>query len=58
MKKSYITPQLLITEVRCASLIAESIDKYDAGADEGVVLIKGESTSPSRYNVWDDDWSN
>ena len=57
MKKTYIIPQLHVMQISCESLIAESFTKNASGADEGVVLVKGESSSRSNYNVWDDDWS-
>lgn len=60
MKKKYIIPQLQLIHINCETLIAESLGKYSqGGADEGVVLVKGDnsSSSSSRYNVWDDDWS-
>lgn len=57
MKKKYIIPQLHITEVRCETLFAAS--KFDVDTETTVEqqYVKGESSSRSRYNVWDDDWS-
>ena len=57
MKKKYIIPQLHITEVRCETLFATS--KFDVNTTQSVDVqyVKGESSSRSRYNVWDDDWS-
>ena len=57
MKKKYIIPQLHITEVRCETLFAASKFDVDASNSVDVQYVKGESSSPSRYNVWDDDWS-
>lgn len=57
MKKTYIKPQLLVMQISCESLIAESFTKNATGADADVVLVKGESSSRSNYSVWDDDWS-
>lgn len=57
MKKTYIIPQLHIMHISCENLIAESFTKNATGADECVVLVKGESSSRSNYSVWDDDWS-
>jgi hypothetical protein len=58
MKKSYITPQILITEMRCKQLFATSQLDVDTTNTVDIQYVKGESSSPSRYNVWDDDWSN
>ncbi len=59
MKKKYIIPQLHITEVRCETLFAASKFDVDTSTENsvGVQYVKGESSSSSRYNVWDDDWS-
>ena len=52
-------PALKTQWLGCETLIAESLDKYTSGADEGVVLVKEDrATGGSSYNVWDDDWSN
>ena len=58
MKKTYIIPALYITRIRVESMIAESyaINDNSVSVDRGG-FVKGESSSPSRYNVWDDDWS-
>jgi len=57
MKKKYIIPQLHITDVRCETLFA--VSKLDVNTTQSVdeQYVKGESSSSSRYNVWDDDWS-
>jgi len=59
MKKKYIIPQLQLIHINCETLIAESLGKYSTGATPDEVLVKGDnsSSSSSRYNVWDDDWS-
>lgn len=59
MKKTYITPETLLTQLSHGSIIAasEQIDLYqDGGSDQ---LVKGNQTAPSNstYNVWNDDWS-
>lgn len=62
MKKKYIIPTLLLTEIHTERLIAESINEYTSGSD-GSVLVKGDRSadhsrgSRSDYNVWNDDWS-
>lgn len=57
MKKKYIIPQLHITEVRCETLFAASKFDVDTTQSVDVQYVKGESSSRSNYNVWDDDWS-
>ena len=57
MKKKYIIPQLHITEVRCETLFAASQFDVDTTQSVNEQYVKGESSSRSRYNVWDDDWS-
>ena len=59
MKKTYINPTLLITQIGTEKLIAETLYQYDEGG--GDVLVK-EDRGASRasrqdYNVWNDDWS-
>ncbi len=34
-----------------------SVSSKEITNEEHVGLVKGESSSRSRYNVWDDDWS-
>lgn len=58
MKKTYIIPQLHITEVRCETLFAASQFDVDTQNSVSTQYVKGESSSRSNYNVWDDDWSN
>ena len=59
MKKKDIIPRLQLIHINCETLIAESLGKYSTGATSDEVLVKGDnsSSSSSRYNVWDDDWS-
>lgn len=59
MKKIYLIPSLKTQWMGCETLIAESLNKYASGADEGVVLVKEDrATGGSSYNVWNDDWNN
>ncbi len=58
MKKTYKTPAVNVVEVELhspfmnnMSVSSNEISAEDAG------LVKGESSSRSRYSVWDDDWS-
>ena len=56
MKKKYIIPTLQLTQISVENLVAESMHVYS----ETTVTeqyVKGESSSRSNYNVWDDDWS-
>ena len=55
MKKTYISPSILVVKINTEAMIAESLAKRATGADEGVVLIKRDRSS---YSVWDDDWQN
>lgn len=60
MKKTYISPVLTVTEIHLQShLLVDSATGLTVnGNDEvSVNFVKGESSSRSRYNVWDDDWS-
>ena len=60
MKKTYIIPSFKLTTMGCETLIAESItvngDNTTSGTSGG--WVKEDNNSQSRYNVWDDDWSN
>ena len=55
MKKTYISPSILVVKINTEAMIAESLAKRATGADEGVVLVKRDRSS---YSVWDEDWSN
>lgn len=57
MKKTYIIPQLHITEVRSARLFAASELSVDAGTTVERQYVKENTTDRSNYNVWNDDWS-
>ena len=60
MKKAYIIPTLLIAQISTETLIATSLGKNATGADDDVVLVKGDRGgrgSCQDYNVWNDDWS-
>ena len=57
MKKTYMIPRLYTTLIGCETLIAQSFSKNATGADDDVVLVKGDNSSRSDYNVWSDDWS-
>ncbi len=56
MKNKYITPETLVLEVNCESVLLEG-SKFDDGSD-GTQLVKEDYnvTLPS-HSVWDDDWS-
>lgn len=51
MKKIYQTPSVNVTFVHTTQMLATSFDKYDSGADTGVVLTK------QNTNDWGDIWS-
>jgi len=62
MKKTYMNPTLLITQIGTEKLIAETLNQYEEGGNG--VLVKGDRGadrsnrgSRSDYNVWNDDWS-
>lgn len=56
MKKKYIIPTLQLTQISVENLVAESM-YVNSGTTVDQQYVKGESSSRSRYNVWDDDWS-
>ena len=56
MKKTYISPESLVVQLRCNAIIATSFDKYDTGADDGVVLTREEQHTFSNKSVWEDEW--
>ena len=62
MKKTYIIPEIQITEIAFSAMIAESItisgdsSKKTSGANGGWVKDNSAS-SRDDYNVWDDDWN-
>ena len=61
VKKTYIIPTTQMVAVQQQMVIAWSVT-YDTNEgnnlDNGEILVKGDRTRPSAYNVWDDDWSN
>ena len=58
MKKTYITPQTLVVEVESDNALMQmSINRTTTIDEANAGLVKGESSAPSNYNVWDDDWS-
>ena len=63
MKKKYIVPNVEVLKVELTSHLMDlsnngsySISNTQSSTN---AFVKGESSSssPSRYNVWDDDWS-
>jgi len=59
MKKTYITPELVITDIKVCQMIAQSPTvriNRDASVNAADIGVK--SNRSSSYNVWDDDWSN
>ena len=59
MKKTYISPKLLVMEVNCERMIAESLQvnsSLDLGSSTN--FVKSDRSSRGSYSVWDEDWSN
>ncbi len=58
VKKTYIVPQLITAHIAAQSMIALSMDRgTNTITDQNNILVKGDNSSQSSYNVWDDDWS-
>ena len=59
MKKTYSIPKTIITAIAPARLIAESFTKgQETFNSSSMKYVKEDNvSSSSRYNVWDDDWS-
>ena len=57
MKKTYIQPNLQVVMVNCEKLIADSYNVSNTTVDADAMVKGASSSSSSRYNVWDDDWS-
>lgn len=58
VKKTYIEPLLITTHIAAQSMIAESIVKgTNTITNQNDILVKGDNSSQSSYDVWDDDWS-
>ncbi len=57
MKKTYISPEFLLVELRCCQMLAESEplmeDTTEKTEDGGWVK---ESTPITVKNLWDDEW--
>lgn len=57
MKKKYISPELLLVELRCSQMLAESINLNSevpvTGLDGGWVK---EESSLSSKSIWDSEW--
>ena len=56
MKKTYMIPRLNTTLIGCEALIAESYGIQNKEVDMDA-MVKGDNSSRSDYNVWNDDWS-
>jgi len=58
MKKIYQAPKMCTIRIATEQLVANSMKFGKSNIEEETnVLVKGESSSRSNYNVWDDDWS-
>jgi hypothetical protein len=60
MKKTYISPELLLVELRCSQMLAESVPVDVNGATTTIGTsggwVKEENTTVSDVNVWDEEW--
>ena len=58
MKKNYIAPEMMVTNVQLESMIA--LSATNSPADDSVVLVKGDAdfseTGGSRADAWSDQW--
>ena len=57
MKKTYISPEFLLIELRCTEILAESIvidDGTATGSNGG--WAKEENTSTTNKSIWDEEW--
>ena len=58
MKKNYIAPEMMVTNVQLESMIA--LSKYDSPANSSDGLVKGDvdfsETGGSRADAWSDQW--
>lgn len=59
MKKTYISPELMLIELQANQMIAESLPyDPDTTVEEGGQYVKEDFSFRDRSNVWDDwdDW--
>ena len=56
MKKIYLVPQLHVTRILTEVVVATSFS-VDHTKETSEQYVKGDNTSRSDYNVWNDDWS-
>ena len=57
MKKKYIAPSLLCVKiVTRGAMLQSSMDKYETGADNDVVLTREYENTFSNKNVWEEEW--
>ena len=57
MKKTYISPEFILVELRGIQMLAESVpvdDNTASGTNGG--WVKEENTSITDKNVWDNEW--
>ena len=59
MKKKYINPTIEVVKIEMQSALMDMSRSEKEISSENAGLVKGDnsSSSSSRYNVWDDDWS-
>ena len=59
MKKNYISPSLLVTQVEVAGQLLSNSLEFGEGtmSANDTPWVKSDNTSSSSYDVWSDDWS-
>ena len=59
MKKKYIAPAILCVELHAKKMMALSLNDYESIDSSNMSEYQQDvKVNSSRYNVWDDDWSN
>ena len=56
MKKTYISPEFLLIELRCSNMLAESVALGGGSASGGNGGWAKESTPVTDKSVWDEEW--
>ena len=56
MKKTYISPEFLLIELRCSNMLAESVALGGGSASGGNGGWAKESTPITDKSVWDEEW--
>ncbi len=59
MKKTYISPNTLVVELRCKNcILADSLQMFSSTTveDSNGGWVKEEQTGSSSGSIWDDEW--